>query len=259
MRRLVTILVSINEPVILSVETATRPGSVCVTRGATLLASRSGDIGVSQSNLLLDQIGEVLDQAEIALRDVEFFAVACGPGSFTGIRIGIATVKSFAATLARNTIGIQTLHAIAYGAGESTCTIASIPAGRGELYAQRLSVSNLGAVAPLDSAVHIAPGKLLADASAKRKLTWAGEGARIHFEEIRARALAEGIPFGMSENQTPRTNDREQWTIVTSQPALAVSVARMALSHASADAVCLPEELQAIYVRPSDAEMTKQC
>jgi tRNA threonylcarbamoyladenosine biosynthesis protein TsaB len=214
---------------------------------------------VSQSNLLLDQIGEGLDEAGIALRDVEFFAVACGPGSFTGIRIGIATVKSFAATLGRNTIGIQTLHAIAYGAGESPCTIASIPAGRGELYAQRLSVSNSGAVTPLSSAVHVAPAALLHEASATRKLAWAGEGARIHLEEIKARAQAEGIPFGMTENQTPRTNDSEQWTIVTGPSTLAVSIARMAVSRVNADAVCLPEELRAIYVRPSDAEMTRPC
>lgn len=247
------------KPLILSLETATRAGSIAITRGEALLSSRAGDAQVSQSTHLLKQLRGALDEAEISLSEIDLFAVATGPGSFTGLRIGLATVKSFAATLVRPCIGIQTLHAVAHGAGESRCTVALLPAGRGEVYAQRLVVSSTGAVEPVDALTHQAPKSLLDKLATLRNLKWAGEGAHIFADAIKARALSEGIAFQTANSQAMEGKDGEQWTLAGSSNVLAVSVAKLALGHARSGDTSLPQDIQAIYVRPSDAELNERC
>ncbi|MCM3904029.1 MAG: tRNA (adenosine(37)-N6)-threonylcarbamoyltransferase complex dimerization subunit type 1 TsaB, partial [Pyrinomonadaceae bacterium] len=127
-------------PVILSIDTATLAGSVCLMRGTTLLATRVGDPAVSHSNSLLKDINNSLGEAEVSLSDVNLIAAASGPGSFTGLRIGLATVKALAATLQTPCVGIPTLNAVAHAAGPAAASVALLPAGRGELFSQLFSV-----------------------------------------------------------------------------------------------------------------------
>src|SRR4029079_8498802 len=126
---------------VLSLETATIGGSICVARGLDTLAARAGDSKVSHSNSLLSDISESLQAAGLTLADIQLFACASGPGSFTGLRIGIATLKALAATLQKPCAGVPTLNAIAHSAGDSSATVALLPAGRGEVFAQMFSVS----------------------------------------------------------------------------------------------------------------------
>src|SRR6185295_10462844 len=100
-------------PLILSLETATMGGSVWLGFGTVELATRIGDPKVSQSATLLQDINDCLDEAGVKLAEVDLFACASGPGSFTGLRIGIATLKALAASLGRPSIGVPTLHAVA--------------------------------------------------------------------------------------------------------------------------------------------------
>jgi tRNA threonylcarbamoyladenosine biosynthesis protein TsaB len=246
-------------PLILSLETATRAGSIALVRDEALLASRAGDAQISHSTNLLDNIKGVLDEAGQTLREIDIFAIAIGPGSFTGLRIGLATVKSFAATLRRPCIGIETLHAVAHSAGESPCTIAMLPAGRGEVYAQRLAVSSTGAVQPLSAPTNKAPQSLLDSLVMPRNLKWAGEGAHNFAEEIKARAISEGIAFQTGDSQTLMSSDEERWVLIDSSETLAVNVAMLALFRLRAGEITLPQDLEAVYVRPSDAELNQRC
>jgi tRNA threonylcarbamoyladenosine biosynthesis protein TsaB len=243
-------------PLILSLETATRAGSIAISRGETLLAAQTGDAATSHSAHLLESVRNALDEAGVTLKDVDIFAASIGPGSFTGLRIGLATVKSFAATMKRSCVGVPTLYAIAHAAGESTRTLALLPAGRGEVFAQLLSVERSGDVRPLDSPTHIAPHTLLEKVKSETNLKWAGEGARLYAEVIKAQALAQGILFRDESEEAPAEPGREgQWTIASSQVMLAVDVCKLALLRISSGEVVSPEQLRAIYVRPSDAEL----
>src|SRR5690242_19386930 len=103
-----------HEPVMLASETATRAGSVAVARGEQVLSSRVGDPDVSHSTNLIEMIESALNDARMKLSDVDFFAAAVGPGSFTGLRIGLATVKALASVTHRQIVGISTLAAIAH-------------------------------------------------------------------------------------------------------------------------------------------------
>lgn len=245
-------------PLILSIETATRAGSIAVARGETLLAAQAGDASVSQSSHLLQIVGNALEDAGTTLSDIDIFAAATGPGSFTGLRIGLATVKSFAATLKRPCVGVPTLYAVAHAAGESERTLALLPAGRGEVFAQLLAVKQSGDVHPLDSPIHITPHKLLEKVRAEKSLKWAGEGARVHAEAIKARALAEGILYrDESQNLHVEQNKEQQWILAPAQEVLATDVGQLALLKYRSDKVVSPELLRAIYVRPSDAELNE--
>lgn len=242
-----------SRPLILSIETATRAGSLAITRGESVLVVRQGDSSISHSTNLLEQIRGALLEAGHPLREVDALAVASGPGSFTGLRIGLATVKSFAATLGKPCLGIPTLHAVARSAGESPCTIALLPAGRGEVYAQKFTVRAEGDVEALEPPAHIAPDILLEQVRAELNLKWAGEGAHLYLEAIKYSAQAAGIDIRVHGSDKVRVGNG--WTVVESSEVLAATVGRLASMFAPFEIGTSPQDLQAIYVRPSDAEL----
>lgn len=246
------------EPLILSIETATRAGSVAVSRGKALLSSRTGDATRSHSTDLLELIREALAEAGSRLQEVELFAVALGPGSFTGLRIGVATVKGLASTLERSVVGVPTLEALALAAGHGERVLALLPAGRGELFAQGFRVGEELAVSPLDEPVHVAPEVLLEKYRRHRRVRWIGEGALAQREKIRAVAEEEGIAF-IDDAQGEAPEQKEQWTLVGPPENLAAFVGLLALEKQKRRETKRPEELQAIYVRPSDAELKEKC
>jgi tRNA threonylcarbamoyladenosine biosynthesis protein TsaB len=216
------------------VETATLAGSVALTRADETLASLAGDAAVSHSNTLLRDIDKLFNETQLALSAVDLFAVATGPGSFTGLRIGIATVKGLAATLDRPCAGIPTLHAIALAGGPSSRTVALLPAGRGEVFAQLFSMTSDGVVTELDQPTHISPQKLLEKYGSLADVLWCGEGALANRELIQNGRIA------------PQASN------------LAIHVAALALRKFHEQELQQPDALQAIYVRPSDAELKVQ-
>src|SRR5712691_6205053 len=148
------------EPLILAVETSTRAGSVSLARGGEVLSAVLGDASSSHSTDLIDNIERVLRKGNAKLFDVDLFAVSVGPGSFTGLRIGLATVKAFAACAQKPCAPVSTLAAIAHAAGDSEMTVSILPAGRGEVYAQAFSV-RAEIVSAVDGAAHLKPAELL--------------------------------------------------------------------------------------------------
>ena len=247
-------------PLILSLETATLGGSVSLGHGSTELAACTGDPQVSQSASLLSDIDDCLKAAGVSLAEVRLFACASGPGSFTGLRIGIATLKALAASLKQPCVGIPTLQAVAHAAGRSGATVALLPAGRGEVFAQEFSVSDDGTVIELDAAAHLSPQRLIERYAAVTNLRWAGSGAHLQREFLAGYAQAHGIAF---VDESPGSNDTQPqfsvWTLAAKEANLAKSVAALALHLFQAGKMQSPQSLRAIYVRPSDAELNEQC
>jgi tRNA threonylcarbamoyladenosine biosynthesis protein TsaB len=245
-------------PLILSVETATLGGSVCITRGATVLACNTGEPRLSHSNTLLTDISNALVESKSTLGEISLFAVACGPGSFTGLRIGIATVKALAATMEKPCAGIPSLQAVARAAGASECTVALLPAGRGEVFAQMFSISPQGLVAELDSIAHISPERMLERYDGVANIRWCGEGAHVYAESIRHWAERAGHEFGMASGDV-QVDAADGWWIAPKEPNLARHVGALALIKFDQNQLDSPSDLRAIYVRPSDAELKAQC
>src|SRR2546423_3064278 len=172
------------EPLILAIETAPRAGSVAIARGEPLFSSREGDASISHSTNLIEMIDAVLHEAGAQLSDIDVFAVAIGPGSFTGLRIGLATVKAFAEVNQRPIVGISTLAAVAHASALEGDVVSLLPAGRGEVFAQMFSVA-AGEVEPIDEPAHLSPAETIARYGNTSGVQFSGEGAPKLSEYIR--------------------------------------------------------------------------
>ena len=103
-------------PLLLALETSGRVLSVALLRGEEVLAERQGARERPGAESLLPAVDEVLVRAGVRVADVEAFAVSIGPGSFTGLRVGIATVKGLAFGSGRPVAAVSSLAVLARGA-----------------------------------------------------------------------------------------------------------------------------------------------
>jgi tRNA threonylcarbamoyladenosine biosynthesis protein TsaB len=124
----------------LAIDTAANFCSACLWDAATgrVLASQERDIGRGHAEQLMDVIAETLAAAGRPFADIERVAVAIGPGSFTGIRVGVAAARGFGLALGVPVAGVTMLEALAADARaetDGTVTVA-IRGGRGQLFMQ---------------------------------------------------------------------------------------------------------------------------
>jgi tRNA threonylcarbamoyladenosine biosynthesis protein TsaB len=205
---------------------------------------------------LIETVEKGLNISGIKLSEIELFAAARGPGSFTGLRIGLATIKAFAVCSGRRCAGISTLAAIAHAAGPSEQTVSLLPAGRGELFAQMFSVRD-GQARELDQAAHLAPKALWEKYGAVPELVWAGDGAHLNAAVLREWASARHISFDEQRSDDAK-RAQSVWTLAPTLDQLATSVAGLAIEAHRGGKTVTPADLQAVYVRASDAEINKQ-
>lgn len=121
--------------IILAIETSIKAGSLALLDGANVIDGWTGNNDVSRSEDLIPQIRLLLDKNQIRLNQIEKIAISTGPGSFTGIRVGMAAAKALSLALDCRLIGVSILQAIA-GAGdlpETEKKIVAVSAGR-DLY-----------------------------------------------------------------------------------------------------------------------------
>ena len=98
---------------ILSVECSASPASACVVDDGKILSSAFVNVKTTHSQTLLPMVKQSLDSAKLTIDDIDVIAVAAGPGSFTGIRIGIAAVKGLAMKNNIPCVAVSTLSAMA--------------------------------------------------------------------------------------------------------------------------------------------------
>ena len=249
-------------PLILGLDTATDVRSVAIVRGGHVLACVRGRVVRENSARVLRDVEEALSAACVALADIELFAAAKGPGSFTGLRSGLATVKAFASTLKRPVAGVPTLHAVAYASGTSQRVVACLPAGRGELFAQLLALDETKALRELSEPVHLSPAALLEQAANwGGDLCWAGAGAHAHAAALGEFAAAKGIDWRFGESVAGEFDSEREvsWTLAPPADSYAKEIAALGLQSYLDGSAAGAEELQALYVRLSDAELNERC
>src|SRR5262249_35815964 len=98
---------------ILAVETTADLCSLAIRDGQGTLVERAFRHRMHLLERLLPDVDELLADAGVALEEIEGFAVGIGPGSFTGVRIGVATVKTWADVLQKPVVGVLSLDAVA--------------------------------------------------------------------------------------------------------------------------------------------------
>jgi tRNA threonylcarbamoyladenosine biosynthesis protein TsaB len=121
---------------ILGIETSTKTGSVAVISDDAVIAQYSLNIEVTHSERLMSTVDRVLKDIGIAIADMDGFAVAIGPGSFTGLRIGLAAIKGLAFATGKPVAAVPTLKALAWNlphASHPVCPL--LDARKNEVYA----------------------------------------------------------------------------------------------------------------------------
>lgn len=121
---------------ILSVSTATNQLSVALNEDNTVIVEKSEHDMRNHSEHLDPLIAEILTENHLNLKDIDRFAVAIGPGSYTGLRIGVTTIKMFASILAKEAVGISTIKALAANFQDTdTLIVAGIDARNDNFFA----------------------------------------------------------------------------------------------------------------------------
>jgi tRNA threonylcarbamoyladenosine biosynthesis protein TsaB len=122
---------------ILAMESSAKAASAALVRDGALLAQSFSCSGLTHSRTLLPMAEHVLDAAGVQLQDVDCLAVAQGPGSFTGSRIGVSAVKGLAWAAQKPAVGVSTLEAMAYhglAAGQGALVCCCMDARRQQIY-----------------------------------------------------------------------------------------------------------------------------
>ena len=120
---------------ILAFDTSAKTASVAVCDGGNILGVSNIDNGLTQSELVLPMAEALLSQLKMSFADVELYAVTVGPGSFTGVRIGVSTVKGLAFGRDIPCAPVSTLEALAENAaGLTGLIVPCMDARRGQFY-----------------------------------------------------------------------------------------------------------------------------
>lgn len=99
---------------ILAVETSAKVASVALSKDGCILAEFTLNNKMTHSRVLMPLINELLKSLDFQISDIDLFAASNGPGSFTGLRIGVSTVKAFAYALNKPLVLVDTLEALSY-------------------------------------------------------------------------------------------------------------------------------------------------
>ena len=221
----------------LAFESSAKAASVALCEGEKLLAQSSQNLGLTHSRTLLPMAEAMLKNADVSLDQVDLFAVAHGPGSFTGIRIGVSTVKGLSWASEKPCVGVSTLEALAWNgiaAGGLLCPV--MDARRSQVYNALFSVSD-GKPVRLCGDRAISLEDLAAELEAKKEVPLLlGDGAGLTAEYLASRDL----PYRLAPENI-------RW-----QSACGVAMAAMDQKPVSS------QELLPVYLRLSQAERERQ-
>ena len=223
---------------ILSLETSAKAVSCAVVSDGTPIASAWQQTGLTHSRTLMPMVEAMLKNSDMALRDMDAVAVAAGPGSFTGLRIGIAAAKGLAWGAEKPCIAVSTLEAMATPLShlEGQLILCAMDARRQQIY-NALFLAQEGALTRLAEDRAIALEELAAElAEEARPITIVGDGAALCHDFL--------SKAGISCYLGP--------VHLRAQSAVGVGLAAWPLAQAGA--FLTAQELAPVYLRLSQAE-----
>jgi len=170
---------------ILAVDTTTSSGSVAILEGTNLLAEIAVESASTHSSRLLRSINLLLENAPLGIADVKGFAVAPGPGSFTGIRIGLSTIKAFAFASGKPVAPVSSLRALAWKLRDSGARLVCpmLDAKKGEIYAALFETSG-GRMREAIRQGAYSPDQFLMLLPARKSILFIGDGAHLYRDKI---------------------------------------------------------------------------
>lgn len=171
---------------ILSVESSAVAAGAALSEDGKLLGEFFLNVGLTHSCTLMPMIESVLANANVSVRDVDLFAVSNGPGSFTGVRIGVSTVKGLAQPLRKPCAGVSTLLAMAYNLVGTDALICCAMDARCRQVYTALFESKQGRIIRLTEDAAVSLDNLCEMLRAyNRRIIFVGDGAELCFDAFR--------------------------------------------------------------------------
>jgi tRNA threonylcarbamoyladenosine biosynthesis protein TsaB len=221
---------------ILALDTTSRSGSVAVVHDDVVRVELAGDVAITHGQRLPLELKRALDEASVTIDGVDLLAVVAGPGSFTGLRVGIATIQGVAMAEQKKVVALSALEVLARAAMNPNRPVGAwIDAQRGEVFAALYAPDGRDVVIEPVSA---RPDDVL-DAWSRRAdpkaIAFVGDGAVRYRDTIAGRAGARAS--------------------IVAPPPLAGLAGRIAAAEPFR--AILPHAIVPIYVRKSDAELAR--
>lgn len=213
-----------------AIDTSTALGSIALFEGDALVVEEARRVSNAHGESLMPMVDEVFRRVGWTPRDVARWAVGVGPGSFTGVRIAVATVKGIAIATGAEIVGVTSLDALAHGVelSEGDVVVSVIDALKGEVFLQARDARG----------VVLAPTHEKIDRVAERLATIACD--RMHLSgEASSMLSVDRLPKGVVVHAAPPCDLPR-----------ASSIARIARDRS-------PGPVEPVYVRPPDITMPK--
>ena len=167
---------------LLAIDTAGKTAAVAVLRDEVLLYEAAANNGLTHSETLLPMVDTALKACGLRCADIDLYGVTAGPGSFTGLRIGLAAVKGMALPRQTPCAGVSTLEALAWGMAGQGTVVGALDARRGQVYWAGFDLATHDRLTP-DAA---APVQALENfvAGCKKPLFFVGDGAALCYNRF---------------------------------------------------------------------------
>ncbi len=174
---------------ILSVECSATPCSVAVSENGKILASAFSNVKLTHSQTLMPMVEAVLRSSLLSINDIGAFAVSSGPGSFTGVRIGISAIKGMAQANNLPCISVSTLESMAQNYSDTECFVCAVMDARCKQVYNALFSNENGVCERLCDDRALAIDDLVPEivelANKGKKIYIVGDGAEIFYEAIK--------------------------------------------------------------------------
>ncbi len=169
---------------ILAVDTSANVASAALAEDGRLICESILNHKKTHSEKIMPMIDEILRDSEIDISDIDLFAAANGPGSFTGLRIGVSTVKALAHATGKPTVGVSTLEGLAYNLFGADGIVSPImDARRAQVYNAVYRWEN-GALVEIKAPRAIALDECLAEFDDEKKVYFPGDAAAVYKQQI---------------------------------------------------------------------------
>jgi tRNA threonylcarbamoyladenosine biosynthesis protein TsaB len=222
--------------IFLGMDTSTSCGTVALVSEKGLIAEYSLNLSRTHSQRLLPGIEKILKDTGMRLDQIDGIAVTVGPGSFTGLRIGLSTAKALALATRNPLVGIPSLDVLAENVPYCSLTLCPVlDARRGELFAAFYRWKQEGSLERFTDYLSIQPDMLLE--RIEEPVLFVGDGA-LHYED-KLRDKGPLVSIAPAELHYPRAS----------------VLCRLAMVQREKEGGVHPRDLKALYVRASDAEL----
>ncbi len=222
--------------IVLALDTTSRAGSVAIVHDDVVRVEIVGDLAITHGQRLPLELQRALDEATVKIDAVDLFAVVAGPGSFTGLRVGIATIQGLAMAEQKKVVALSALDVLARAAINAHNPVGAwMDAQRGEVFAALYAPDGRDV---LIEAVSAPPDEVFEAWGRRtnvREVTFIGDGAD-RYRDVITRRL-------------------DATTSISPAPPLAGLAGRIAAAEPSR--AVLPHAIVPIYVRKSDAELAR--